>query len=77
MKGRDFIEVVKNALVAVGPISAEAISLNHEGMISEALELVKIHRNIVIEMLEQPTGHPQKELEIEKFLKDWEKVYKK
>lgn len=47
-EGRDFKEVVTEITSIVdGPISAEVISLNAEGMVSEALELVKIHKNIV------------------------------
>lgn len=50
-EGRDFKEVVKEITSIVnGPISAEVISLEHEGMISEALELVKIHENIVVKI---------------------------
>ena len=33
-----------------GPISAEVISLDTEGMVSEARELAKIHDNIVIKI---------------------------
>lgn len=50
-EGRDFVEVVKEITSIVdGPISAEVISLNHEEMVKEARELVKIHRNIVIKI---------------------------
>ncbi len=50
-EGRDFVEVVKEITTIVdGPISAEVISLNHEGMVKEARELVKIHENIVIKI---------------------------
>lgn len=50
-EGRDFKEVVKEITSIVnGPISAEVINLEHEGMISEALELVKIHENIVVKI---------------------------
>lgn len=50
-EGRDFVEVVKEITSIVnGPISAEVISLEHEGMIKEAKELVKIHKNIVIKV---------------------------
>ena len=50
-EGRDFIEVVKEITSIVdGPISAEVISLEHEGMIAEARELAKIHENIVIKI---------------------------
>lgn len=50
-EGRDFVEVVKEITTIVdGPISAEVISLEADGMISEARELVKIHKNIVIKI---------------------------
>ena len=36
-EGRDFVEVVKEITTIVdGPISAEVISLDHEGMVKEA-----------------------------------------
>lgn len=50
-EGRDFVQVVKEITSIVdGPISAEVISLEHEGMVTEARELVKIHKNIVIKI---------------------------
>lgn len=50
-EGRNFIDVVKEITSIVdGPISAEVIDLNHEGMVKEARELVKIHKNIVIKI---------------------------
>ena len=50
-EGRDFVEVVKEITTIVdGPISAEVISLDHECMVKEARELVKIHKNIVIKI---------------------------
>ena len=50
-EGRDFIEVVKEITTIVdGPISAEVISLDHEGMVEEADKLSKIHENIVIKL---------------------------
>jgi len=50
-EGRDFIEVVKEITEVVdGPISAEVISLNHEGMVTEADKLSQIHKNIVIKL---------------------------
>lgn len=50
-EGRDFKEVVTEITSIVdGPISAEVISLEAEGMVSEAEELVKIHKNIVIKI---------------------------
>jgi len=55
--GRKFEEVISEITDIVdGPISAEVISLEHEGMIREALELTKIHRNIVIKLPMTPEG---------------------
>jgi transaldolase len=49
--GRKFEDVIKEIVNIVdGPISAEVISLEHDGMIKEALELAKIHKNIVIKL---------------------------
>lgn len=50
-EGRDFKGVVKEITDIVdGPISAEVISLDVEGMLREAYELAKIHKNIVIKL---------------------------
>ena len=50
-EGRDFIEVVKEITTIVdGPISAEVISLDHEGMVNEARPLAAIHKNIIIKI---------------------------
>ncbi len=50
-EGRDFEEVVKEITQIVdGPISAEVISLESEKMVKEAIELAKIHPNIVIKI---------------------------
>lgn len=50
-EGKDFKEVVKEiASVVDGPISAEVISLDKDGMLKEARELAKIHPNIVIKI---------------------------
>ena len=50
-EGRDFVEVVKEiASIVDGPISAEVISLKSDEMVSEAEELAKIHKNIVIKI---------------------------
>ncbi len=56
-EGRDFNELLKEIVEVVdGPISAEVVSTNYEGMISEAEELVKIHKNIVIKIPLIPEG---------------------
>ena len=50
-EGRDFVETVKEITTIVdGPISAEVISLKAEGMVEEARELAKIHKNIIIKI---------------------------
>ncbi|MCL1845057.1 MAG: fructose-6-phosphate aldolase [Defluviitaleaceae bacterium] len=50
-EGRDFKEVVKEITGIVdGPISAEVIDTKADGMVKEALELSKIHKNIVIKI---------------------------
>lgn len=55
--GRKFEEVIKEIVSIVdGPISAEVISLQHDGMIREALQLAEIHSNIVIKLPMCPEG---------------------
>ena len=50
-EGRDFKEVISEmSEILDGPISAEVISEDAEGMIKEAEDLVKIHENIVIKV---------------------------
>lgn len=50
-ENRDFIELLKEICSIVdGPISAEVISLDYEGMVKEARSLSKIHKNIVIKI---------------------------
>ncbi len=50
-EGRDFRQVVKEICEIVdGPISAEVISLESERMIAEAIDLAKIHKNIIIKI---------------------------
>ncbi len=55
--GRKFKDVIKEITAIVdGPISAEVIALDAEGMVKEAKELVKIHKNIVIKLPMTPEG---------------------
>lgn len=50
-EGRDFKEVVQEITEIVdGPISAEVIDLESDGMVKEAEELAKLHKNIVIKI---------------------------
>lgn len=50
-EGRIFEEVIKEITQIVdGPISAEVVALDVEGMLSEGRELAKIHPNIVIKV---------------------------
>jgi len=50
-EGRDFEEIIKEICEVVdGPISAEVISLDTEGMLKEARHLAAIHENIVVKI---------------------------
>ncbi len=50
-EGRDFEEVIKEICEIVdGPISAEVISIDAEGMVNEARHLAGIHDNIVVKI---------------------------
>ena len=49
--GRDFEEIIRDICTIVdGPISAEVISIDADGMIKEARQLAKIHENIVVKV---------------------------
>lgn len=49
--GRDFQEVITEITQIVdGPISAEVIALDAEGMVKEGRELAAIHKNIVVKV---------------------------
>jgi len=55
--GRSFKECIHEIVSIVdGPISAEVVSLDAEGMIKEARELSKIHKNIVVKIPITPEG---------------------
>jgi transaldolase len=55
--GRNFIEVVSEiASVVSGPVSAEVVALDHDGMMREAEVLRKIADNIVIKVPLTPAG---------------------
>ena len=50
-EGRNFEEIIRDICAIVdGPISAEVISIDADGMIKEARQLVKIHENIVVKV---------------------------
>ncbi|MBU4344478.1 MAG: fructose-6-phosphate aldolase [Desulfobacteraceae bacterium] len=50
-EGRDFEEIIKEICAIVdGPISAEVISLDTEGMVKEARHLAAINDNIVVKI---------------------------
>jgi len=50
-EGRDFEEIIKDICEVVdGPISAEVISLEAEGMVKEARHLSSLHDNIVVKI---------------------------
>ena len=55
--GRDFLEVVKEICdVVSGPVSAEVVTLDHDGMMREAAVLRKIAKNIAIKVPLTPAG---------------------
>lgn len=50
-EGRDFKEIINEICRIVdGPVNAEAVSLDSEGMIAEARDLANIHKNIVVKI---------------------------
>ena len=55
--GRDFLEVVREiAGVVSGPVSAEVVALDYDGMMREAEVLRKIAKNIAIKVPLTPAG---------------------
>lgn len=55
--GRKYEEILHDIVKIVdGPISAEAVSLDFEGMMREAYHFAKIHKNIVVKIPMTPTG---------------------
>lgn len=50
-EGKNFLELLNEIISIVdGPISAEVVSTDYEGILKEADELSKIHKNIVIKV---------------------------
>ena len=50
-EGRDFIETIKEITTIVdGPISAEVVAPDAQGMVKEAEKLASLHKNIVIKI---------------------------
>ncbi len=48
---RPFKEIIAEICETIdGPVSAEAVSLDAKGMIAEARDLVKIHKNVVVKI---------------------------
>ncbi|HUB08192.1 MAG TPA: fructose-6-phosphate aldolase [Myxococcales bacterium] len=49
--GRPFMDVLKDILAVVeGPVNAEVVSVDTEGMLEEGRKLAKIHDNIVVKI---------------------------
>ncbi|MFX8168588.1 transaldolase family protein, partial [Acinetobacter baumannii] len=49
--GRNFLEVVKEiASIVSGPVSAEVVALDHEGMMREAVIVRKLADNIAVKV---------------------------
>lgn len=56
-EGRDYHQVIKEICELVeGPVSAEVISLEYQGMMNEARQLSAIHPNVVIKVPITETG---------------------
>ncbi|MCH8003385.1 MAG: fructose-6-phosphate aldolase [Nanoarchaeota archaeon] len=56
-EGRDYVQTLKEITKIVnGPISAETVSLEAEGMVKEGKKFAKIHKNIVIKVPMTPEG---------------------
>ena len=56
-KGKTFRQILEEICELVdGPISAEAVSLDFEGIVREARELASIHENIVVKIPAIPEG---------------------
>src|SRR5688572_24449731 len=50
-EGRDFHEAIKEICKVVdGPVSAEVVSTNADGMIKEGRELAKLHKNVYVKV---------------------------
>ena len=50
-EGKDFKELLNEIIEIVdGPISAEAVSMDYDGIMKEAKELAGIHKNIVVKV---------------------------
>lgn len=50
-EGRNFVEVVKEITSIVdGPVSAEAVSMDADGIVEEGRRLARLHRNIIIKI---------------------------
>jgi transaldolase len=50
-EGRDFKEIITDICAIVdGPVSAEVICLDEEGMVREARDLAALHKNIVVKI---------------------------
>lgn len=55
--GRNYDEIIQDIIKIVdGPISAETISLDEEGMLKEAYHFAKMHSNVVIKIPMTLTG---------------------
>ena len=56
-EGKDYKKTLKEICSIIkGPVSAETVSLNAEGMVKEGKEFVKIAKNIVIKVPMTPEG---------------------
>jgi len=56
-ENRPFRQIIKEICQIVdGPVSAETVSEDFEGMMKEAVELAKIHKNVIVKLVNTPAG---------------------
>ena len=56
-EGKNYVQTLKEITKIVdGPISAETISLDADGMVKEGREFAKLHKNIVVKVPMTPEG---------------------
>ena len=56
-ENKPFRQLIKEICQIVdGPVSAETVSEDFEGMMREAVELSKIHKNVIVKIVNTPAG---------------------
>ncbi|MBI4045175.1 MAG: fructose-6-phosphate aldolase [Candidatus Diapherotrites archaeon] len=56
-ENKPFRQLIKEICMIVdGPVSAETVSEDFDGMMKEAVELSKIHKNVIVKIVNTPQG---------------------